>query len=243
MTGHYRQLHRQIQDLITNVPDERTGTPPEQIYDWKSEAQDCLSLLEDKMPTALSDFRGIWPGFEFIVDDDPGACPSKSAYRPTWINPLTGAAEGTMEELVDFRFKYLVQASGLLKRAVRKLEFEGFAVRTSGSAGYPPDEHRVALLNPVQPDSSRNSVAGVIESGSNVRPAGEPRTLQYAAQKLGVSYWTARRMFIAESVERYSMAGEGTVYPTTPLKRHRRVRMTYLITDADIERLRRKMRG
>ncbi len=78
---------------------------------------------------------------------------------------------------------------------------------------------------------------------NTIRTSGERWSLKDAASELGVSYWTARRLFIAENVERYSTAGDAPVYPATPLKRFQRVRMTYLITDADIDRVKQKMRG
>jgi hypothetical protein len=52
----------------------------------------------------------------------------------------------------------------------------------------------------------------VNEPVSSVRPAGGRRSLKDAASELGVSYWTARRIFIAENVGRYSTAGEIPVY-------------------------------
>ena len=69
------------------------------------------------------------------------------------------------------------------------------------------------------------------------------RSLKYAADKLGVSYWTARRIFISENVRRYSAGGEAPVYPETSLKRFQSVRMTFVIYDADIARVIEKMRG
>jgi hypothetical protein len=75
------------------------------------------------------------------------------------------------------------------------------------------------------------------------RPASDLRSLTDAASELGVSYWTARRILIAENVGRYSTTGETPVYPATTLKKFQRVRMTYLITDEDIDRVKRKMRG
>jgi hypothetical protein len=68
-------------------------------------------------------------------------------------------------------------------------------------------------------------------------------SLKDAAAELGVSYWTARRIFNNENVQRYSTAGGIPVYPSTPLKRFQRVRMTYIITDSDIDRVKRKMHG
>jgi hypothetical protein len=74
---------------------------------------------------------------------------------------------------------------------------------------------------------------------------GNHRNIAYVSKALGVSYSTARRLLIAENVGRYSgTTGEGPpVYPGTPVKRFQRVRMTYLITDADIDRIKQKMRG
>ena len=68
-------------------------------------------------------------------------------------------------------------------------------------------------------------------------------SLKNAATELGVSYWTARRIFNNENVQRYSTAGGDPVYPSTPLKRFQRVRMTYIITDSDIDRVKKKMQG
>jgi hypothetical protein len=51
------------------------------------------------------------------------------------------------------------------------------------------------------------------------------------------------RILIAENIGRYSTAGETPVYPATTLKKFQRVRMTYLVTDADIDRVKKKMRG
>jgi phosphoserine phosphatase len=65
-------------------------------------------------------------------------------------------------------------------------------------------------------------------------------TLREAAAELGVSYWTARRLFRNEC-GRYSGTTGTIVYSETPLTRFQRVRMTYVITGADIERVRRKM--
>ncbi|HWE48317.1 MAG TPA: hypothetical protein VG273_00910 [Bryobacteraceae bacterium] len=75
------------------------------------------------------------------------------------------------------------------------------------------------------------------------QPNGDRRSLKDAASALGVSYWTARRILIAENVGRYSTAGETPVYPATTLRKFQRVRMTYLVTDADIDRVKKKMRG
>jgi hypothetical protein len=83
----------------------------------------------------------------------------------------------------------------------------------------------------------------ISEPVSGVRPARSRLSLKDAASQLGVSYWTARRIFIAENVERYSTTGDVPVYPTTPLKRFQRVRMTYLITASDIDLVKKKMRG
>jgi hypothetical protein len=82
-----------------------------------------------------------------------------------------------------------------------------------------------------------------MNSAEGVRPVGGRWSLKDAAVELGVSYWTARRLFIAENVRRFSAAGEMPAYPATPLKRFQRVRMTYVVTDADIDSVKRKMRG
>ena len=53
----------------------------------------------------------------------------------------------------------------------------------------------------------------------------------------------ARRILIAENVGHYSTAGETPAYPATMLKKFQRVRMTYLVTDAEIDRVKKKMHG
>jgi hypothetical protein len=121
----YAQLYQRLQDLIargTKVADGLAGTPGAQIHDWINEAENCLLLLEDKMPTLLSDFRRI-PSFEFKVDDDRKVdydaeadddhevdddrevLRSESAYRPHRTNPRTGRTE-VADVLVDFKFEY-----------------------------------------------------------------------------------------------------------------------------------------
>jgi DNA-binding XRE family transcriptional regulator len=135
----YTQLHQRLQTLITlgtKVADAGAGTPAAQIHQWIDEAQDCLLLLEDKIPTALSDFRGVGQRFEFRVDDDDEDSSSESAYRPDGADVLW-----------DFRFEYLGQANDILKLAATKLEMEGHSVpgaepfpESSGAAGNPPDE-------------------------------------------------------------------------------------------------------
>jgi hypothetical protein len=91
--------------------------------------------------------------------------------------------------------------------------------------------------------SAQRQLLPAVEQASSIRPAGDRRSLKDAAYELGVSYWTARRILIAENVGRYSTAGETPVYPATMLKKFQRVRMTYLVTDADIDRVQKKMHG
>jgi DNA-binding transcriptional regulator YiaG len=112
----YAQLLKTIEDLIatgTKVSDESAGTPSAQIHEWVSEAQICLSLLEDKVPTALSDFRRIRQSFEFKVDEEEEASSSASAYRPKGADVLQ-----------DFSFEHLARANEILKSAATKLEIE-----------------------------------------------------------------------------------------------------------------------
>jgi hypothetical protein len=91
--------------------------------------------------------------------------------------------------------------------------------------------------------SAQSPSLPVTEQSPSVRPIGGRRSLKDAAYELGVSYWTARRILIAENVGRYSTAGETPVYPATMLKKFQRVRMTYLVTDAEIDRVKKKMHG
>ncbi len=123
----YAQLLKLIEDLIargTKVSDASAGTPWAQIHDWVSRVEDCLSLLEDKLPTALSEFRRIRQSFEFKVDNEKEAFSSASAYRP----------EGA-DVLLDFSFEHLGRANNILKIAATKLEIEGHSL-----PGDPSDE-------------------------------------------------------------------------------------------------------
>ena len=147
MAGH-AQLQQRLQDLVgrgTKIVDESAGMPAAQIHDWVNEAEDCLSLLEDKMPTALSEFRRIRRSFEFKVDDFDEASSSKSAYRPEWIDRRTGLAEGS-DVLLDFRFEYLEQANSILKLAATKLEIEGHSLPGNSTAEKLGEELRAARL-------------------------------------------------------------------------------------------------
>jgi hypothetical protein len=91
--------------------------------------------------------------------------------------------------------------------------------------------------------SAQRYLPPVADPIPSARAAVGRRSLKEAAAELGVSYWTARRILIAENVGRYSTAGEHPVYPSTMLNKFQRVRMTYVVTDDDIERVKRKMRG
>lgn len=107
----YRQLHRQLQDLIirgAKVADATAGTPEPEIHDWIEQARSCLILLKDKIPTEFSYFEQFRQSLEFKVKDEASA--SKSAYVP----------EG-MDERVDFRFENLLQVNGILKVAAGKV--------------------------------------------------------------------------------------------------------------------------
>lgn len=72
-------------------------------------------------------------------------------------------------------------------------------------------------------------------------PDGKIWRLKDAARELGVNYETARRLFITQGVMRFSTGGNELIVPGQIKKR--RVKMTYLITTGDIERLKKKMRG
>jgi DNA-binding transcriptional regulator YiaG len=105
-----------IQDLIatgTKVSDANAGTPSAQIHQWVSKAGSCLSLLEDKIPTAFAEFRHLRQSLEFKLDEEEEGSGSASAYRP----------KGT-DVLVDFNFEHLKRANDILKFAATKLEIE-----------------------------------------------------------------------------------------------------------------------
>jgi hypothetical protein len=69
-------------------------------------------------------------------------------------------------------------------------------------------------------------------------------SLRQAAQRLGVSYSTARRLLATDpDVRRYSTATGEPVFPGTPLKRFQCVRLTWVIPESAIQRLILKMQG
>jgi len=71
----------------------------------------------------------------------------------------------------------------------------------------------------------------------------ETYTLKEAAIELGVSYSTACRLCKLH-VRRYSTGLTGdVVYPGMTLKRSQRVRFTYVIEEADIQKIKNLMRG
>jgi DNA-binding XRE family transcriptional regulator len=134
----YAQLHQRLQELIargTKVADAGAGTPAAEIHEWISGAQYCLALLEDKIPTALADFRRIRESVEFQVREGEEAFSSKSAYNPETTNPYTGEAERA-DVLLDFRFDYLGQINQIMRFAATKIEIGGLAL----SAAHPDDE-------------------------------------------------------------------------------------------------------
>ena len=69
--------------------------------------------------------------------------------------------------------------------------------------------------------------------------------LKQAAAKIGVSYSTARRLLNADpNVRRYSgTTGQQAFFPGMALKRHQRVRLTWIIPESSIQRVILKMRG
>jgi hypothetical protein len=69
--------------------------------------------------------------------------------------------------------------------------------------------------------------------------------LKKAAARIGVSYSTARRLLNADpEVQRYSgTTGQQAFFPGMALKRHQRVRLTWIIPESSIQRVILKMRG
>ena len=78
--------------------------------------------------------------------------------------------------------------------------------------------------------------------GSNEEPTYD---LKQAAAKIGVSYSTARRLLNADpDVQRYSCTmGQEAFFPGMALKRHQRVRLTWIIPESSVQRVTLKMRG
>lgn len=135
MSGRsYPQLYQQLQDLIargTKVADATAGTPAAEIHDWIKEAQYCLALLEDKIPSALSDFKRLRENFEFKVDEDGDIPASASAYNPRQTDPSTGQ-NYDVDVLLDFRFENLAEATAILTFAARKIEMDGQSLPALG---------------------------------------------------------------------------------------------------------------
>lgn len=122
----YAQLYQRLQDLIAQgakVADAGAGTPATEIHQWIIGAHNCLALLEDRIPTALADFRRIRECVEFKVNEGEEALSSKSAYEPEVTNPDTGEV-GIADVLLDFRFDCLGQLNDILKFAATKIEIE-----------------------------------------------------------------------------------------------------------------------
>jgi DNA-binding transcriptional regulator YiaG len=121
----YEQLLKRIQDLIVKgnkISDANAGIPSVEIHEWASAAEYCVLLLEDRLPTAVSDFRRIREGFEFKVTEEEEASSSASAYRH----------EGS-DVLLDFSFEHLKRANDVLKFAATKLELEGHSLTGDSS--------------------------------------------------------------------------------------------------------------
>ena len=86
-------------------------------------------------------------------------------------------------------------------------------------------------------DGDIETVAGIDEAPTY--------DLKEAAAKMGVSYSTARRLLNADpNVQRYSgTTGQQAFFPGMALKRHQRVRLTWIIPESSIQRVILKMRG
>lgn len=88
----------------------------------------------------------------------------------------------------------------------------------------------------------------IVEKESEIVPAVKPfkekkYTLKEAAEEIEKSYSTARRLFMNEC-GRFSCGADGVIFPGTKPKPHgKRRRMTYDITQSDVDRVNRKMRG
>jgi AraC-like DNA-binding protein len=87
----------------------------------------------------------------------------------------------------------------------------------------------------------------VLEERPATAVTNEPTfNLAQVARQLGVSYSTARRLVQYEpGVRRYSTTTAGTspVFPGTALRRCQRVRMSFVIPESVVVRLRQKMCG
>lgn len=95
-----------------------------EIHNWISAAQYCLGLLEDRIPSAVADFRRLREVLEFPVPDGEEDASSKSAYVPEVVDRDTGIPMDA-GVLLDFRFDHLAQMNHILRFAANKIEIEG----------------------------------------------------------------------------------------------------------------------
>ena len=132
----YSPLYMQLQELIAQsdeVCSRDVGGKAQATRKWIKDAHDCLALLEDQLPTTLADFRRLRAKLAFRVDEDDARRASESAYRPEWIDEITGQPDGA-DLLIDFSFPQLQQVADMLKLALRKLKYEGHSVSESPDA-------------------------------------------------------------------------------------------------------------
>lgn len=121
----YEHLHARLTDLIAEgekIADEASGTPADGIHEWVNRAGYCLGLLEDKIPTAVAEFRNLRANFEFTVADEDQDTMSPSGYR-----------DDEADVLRDFNFEVLKQANNILRFAATKLEMEGHSLPAAPS--------------------------------------------------------------------------------------------------------------
>lgn len=219
----YVPLFRQLKDLIArsvNVCDSDAGTKATQINEWVTEAHGCLVLLEDKMPTALADFRRIRAKLEFRVDEDAEHLASRSAYRPEWIDELTGRTEGA-DVLLDFDFGRLEQLARILKLAAKKLELEGYSISEDRLL---PGEPTNASVGAVKPSSPDNPPGGGVDSRpqrKRGRPTNVPDELNEKAPGGGGWLGPNKEATIAAR----AASRQAVVFPILQRKRWKRGRL------------------
>lgn len=137
-----------------------------------------MGLLEDKIPTAVSDFRRFLNGSEFKIDDEDDH--SASAYRLDEIDVL-----------IDFNFELLRRANNVVRFAARKLEMEGHSLPEMEEILELSGANEGSLSHEKQPDSD---LLHPLQNSSKSLKL-DAKLLRNARIKLGVTQAAAAQWF------------------------------------------------
>lgn len=163
----YSRLYIKLQEVITrgaSVADRTAGMRWIEIHDWLNQGRYCLAFVEDRIPTAVSDFDHIRRNVEYKFDGNREDDSSDSAHR----------IEGT-DILLDFNFELLQKALDILRFASTKLEMEGCSV---SEVALPP--HAVTLSGNPPPNEKPPSPVISGQPASKKSYAYDPKLLRQA---------------------------------------------------------------